>query len=151
MPFPFSSITVVLSPRNNAGHTSVTWGGTCLPPGPARAECWAFRFLLFVSSPCHATDTILRQRCASCAISAASQCGPVYVFMLAHFLQAVRRYASASPTAAFAGQKGSNVRLCTSPYASTSSPLAARVNIPLHLFREMVRQRVTMGWIVTEQ
>ncbi len=39
----------------------------------------------------------------------------VYVSVLAHFLQAVRRYASASPTAAFAGQKGSNVRLVHIP------------------------------------
>ena len=43
-----------------------------------------------------------------------------YLCLLAHSLQAVRRYASAAPTAAFAGQKGSNVRLCTSLYALTS-------------------------------
>jgi hypothetical protein len=39
----------------------------------------------------------------------------VYVSVLTHLLQAVRRYASASPTAAFAGQKGSNVRLVYIP------------------------------------
>ena len=76
---------------------------------------------------------------------------PDYVFVLAHFLQAVRRYASAAPTAAFAGQKGSNVRLCASPYASTSSSLAIRVNTPLRSFPEMVRQGVVMELIASGQ
>lgn len=44
---------------------------------------------------------------------------PYCMSLLSHFLQAVRRYASAAPTAAFAGQKGSNVRLRISPYAPT--------------------------------
>jgi hypothetical protein len=39
------------------------------------------------------------------------------------FPQAVRRYASAAPTAAFAGQKGSNVRPFIFPFPSTNSDL----------------------------
>ncbi len=142
-PFPFlqhcSSRPVVLIQGGiNAGHSGHV--GTRFSPG--RSEPYALVVFLTCkfSSPCHATDTILRPCCAPCVVLPASQCGPVYVSALAHFLQAVRRYASAPPTAAFAGQKGSNVRLCTSSHDLTSSRLAARVNIPLHSFREMVRQ-----------
>jgi hypothetical protein len=76
---------------------------------------------------------------------------PYCISVLAHLLQAVRRYASAAPTAAFAGQKGSNVRLRISPYASIISSLATRVNTPLHSSPEMVRQGVVMEWIITVQ
>ena len=76
---------------------------------------------------------------------------PSCISVLAYFLQAVRRYASAAPTAAFAGQKGSNVRLRISPYASTNSFLATRVNTRLHSSPEMVRQGVVMEWIITIQ
>jgi hypothetical protein len=89
-----------------------------IEPIPPRLEP-IISVVLFLSSPCHATDTILR-RCAPCVVALAGQCGPcLCISVLAHLLQAVRRYASASPTAAFAGQKGSNVRLRISPYAST--------------------------------
>ena len=55
-------------------------------------------------------------------------------------IQRVRNYASAAPTAAFAGQKGSNVS--NFPMKMTNGIIHScffRVNIRSHSFQEMVR------------
>ena len=91
--FPF------LNPR-----AAVTW----LEPVPPRPEYMCF-FTLFAMLPTRLFAGIAHRASLHSQVSLP----PVCVSVLSHFLQTVRRYASAAPTAAFAGQKGSNVRLCT--------------------------------------
>lgn len=55
-------------------------------------------------------------------------------------LQAVRRYASAAPTAAFAGQKGSNVCSSLPGFMFAIYSKFSRENIPSLLSLEMVRE-----------
>jgi hypothetical protein len=94
--------------------------------GPDRVRDCTHRKFPLDFSPCsarHVTHTILRRCCAPCVVAVTSSVHLSMSSCLLTFSQAVRRYASAAPTAAFAGQKGSNVRLCISASPSTNSGL----------------------------